>query len=186
MPGQGCTAACQPFSCSLWSSIKFWAATACRHSFKATQDWWSLSEYTVLWAVAVQVQPDEQLRYTGTKERGGGQEEAHQLSLLTHPSKPWGVFQEIDVTLCCFKDTFGITNAVAKPGNHSVCTQDQRYLSVVLLSWCVQYKVKSLCMCFVVTLPTCHVSHVRMSEGSMSHQNTASGCADWKGSLEYR
>lgn len=42
----------------------------------------------MLWAMAVQVQPDKQLRYTGVKERGGGQEETHQLSPPTHPSKP--------------------------------------------------------------------------------------------------
>lgn len=38
--------------------------------------------------MAVQVQPDEELRYPGAKERGGGQEEARKLIAPAHPSKP--------------------------------------------------------------------------------------------------
>lgn len=48
-----------------------------------------------------------------------------------------------------FKDAFVVTTAMATLANHSMCTQGQWYLSVVLVSKWVQYKVKSLCMCFI-------------------------------------
>lgn len=126
------------------SSVKPRAASAHGHSFKSKQDWWSLSENTVLWAAAVQVQPDDQLRYPGVKERRGGQEEAHKLNPPSHPSEPWvwccsghGFALPLQGCFCC-RNCDGYTGK-----SFDAYTRLMIFEYVLVSKW-VRCKVKSL------------------------------------------